>query len=230
MSALSRTFVVSEASVWTCPALINVNVTAALGASHTVIQPVKVQTHCLLWLSQHYVCFTIICLHPCSVCMFVNICGDNANIGTWNFFSPIPDINECLNPDTCPNEQCENTPGSYECVPCLPGHEARAGTCYGESNPAAHLPFCLCAFVGYLHMFTFCSWGPKKSKIYQLVHSRIIHSDYQYWSSKNRLLHQDQLFYFVPTVCWAILQWNYLNQPTVKGKLKKNVFKKVCQD
>lgn len=42
------------------------------------------------------------------------------------------DINECLNPETCPNEQCENTPGSYECVPCLPGHEARAGTCYGE--------------------------------------------------------------------------------------------------
>ncbi|XP_034462656.1 latent-transforming growth factor beta-binding protein 3 isoform X2 [Hippoglossus hippoglossus] len=40
------------------------------------------------------------------------------------------DINECLNPDTCPNEQCENTPGSYECVPCLPGHEARSGTCY----------------------------------------------------------------------------------------------------
>uniref|UniRef100_A0A7N6AUX7 Latent-transforming growth factor beta-binding protein 3 n=1 Tax=Anabas testudineus TaxID=64144 RepID=A0A7N6AUX7_ANATE len=40
------------------------------------------------------------------------------------------DINECLNPETCPNEQCENTPGSYECVPCLPGHEAHAGICY----------------------------------------------------------------------------------------------------
>nr|XP_040038216.1 latent-transforming growth factor beta-binding protein 3 isoform X2 [Gasterosteus aculeatus aculeatus] len=40
------------------------------------------------------------------------------------------DINECLNPETCPNEQCENTPGSYECVPCLPGHEARSNTCY----------------------------------------------------------------------------------------------------
>lgn len=40
------------------------------------------------------------------------------------------DINECLNPNTCPSEQCENTPGSYECVPCLPGHEARSGTCY----------------------------------------------------------------------------------------------------
>ncbi|XP_061754345.1 latent-transforming growth factor beta-binding protein 3 [Nerophis ophidion] len=40
------------------------------------------------------------------------------------------DINECLSPDTCPNEQCENTPGSFECVPCLPGHEVRAGICY----------------------------------------------------------------------------------------------------
>ncbi|XP_060910700.1 latent-transforming growth factor beta-binding protein 3 isoform X6 [Labrus mixtus] len=40
------------------------------------------------------------------------------------------DINECLNPETCPNEQCENTPGSYECVPCLPGHEAHSGICY----------------------------------------------------------------------------------------------------
>ncbi|XP_034034453.1 latent-transforming growth factor beta-binding protein 3 isoform X5 [Thalassophryne amazonica] len=40
------------------------------------------------------------------------------------------DINECLNPETCPNEQCENTLGSYECVPCLPGHEARSGICY----------------------------------------------------------------------------------------------------
>ncbi|XP_041864408.1 latent-transforming growth factor beta-binding protein 3 isoform X5 [Melanotaenia boesemani] len=40
------------------------------------------------------------------------------------------DINECLNPNTCPNEQCENTPGSYECFPCLPGQEAHAGTCY----------------------------------------------------------------------------------------------------
>lgn len=40
------------------------------------------------------------------------------------------DVNECLNPETCPGELCENTVGSYECVPCLPGHEARGGTCY----------------------------------------------------------------------------------------------------
>ncbi|XP_053702941.1 latent-transforming growth factor beta-binding protein 3 isoform X2 [Synchiropus splendidus] len=40
------------------------------------------------------------------------------------------DINECLHSDACPNQQCENTPGSYECIPCLPGHEARAGVCY----------------------------------------------------------------------------------------------------
>ncbi|XP_038145033.1 latent-transforming growth factor beta-binding protein 3 isoform X3 [Cyprinodon tularosa] len=40
------------------------------------------------------------------------------------------DIDECLSPDACPNEQCENTLGSYECVPCLPGYEAHSGTCY----------------------------------------------------------------------------------------------------
>ena len=59
----------------------------------------------------------------------------NPNKGMFNLISLISDINECLNPDTCPSEQCENTPGSYECVPCLPGHEARSGTCYGECQP-----------------------------------------------------------------------------------------------
>uniref|UniRef100_A0A667X5D2 Latent-transforming growth factor beta-binding protein 3 n=1 Tax=Myripristis murdjan TaxID=586833 RepID=A0A667X5D2_9TELE len=48
------------------------------------------------------------------------------------------DINECLNPNTCPNEQCENTPGSYECIPCLPGHEARGGTCYDINECQKH--------------------------------------------------------------------------------------------
>uniref|UniRef100_A0A8C7UZJ2 Latent transforming growth factor beta binding protein 3 n=1 Tax=Oncorhynchus mykiss TaxID=8022 RepID=A0A8C7UZJ2_ONCMY len=40
------------------------------------------------------------------------------------------DINECLDPSSCPNEQCENTPGSYECVPCFSGHQAQGGVCY----------------------------------------------------------------------------------------------------
>uniref|UniRef100_H3C340 Latent-transforming growth factor beta-binding protein 3 n=1 Tax=Tetraodon nigroviridis TaxID=99883 RepID=H3C340_TETNG len=44
------------------------------------------------------------------------------------------DVNECLNPDACPGELCENTVGSYECVPCLPGHEARGGTCFADIN------------------------------------------------------------------------------------------------
>ncbi|XP_028839991.1 latent-transforming growth factor beta-binding protein 3 isoform X3 [Denticeps clupeoides] len=39
------------------------------------------------------------------------------------------DINECLDPSTCPNEQCENTVGSYECVPCQPGHQVQGGVC-----------------------------------------------------------------------------------------------------
>ena len=48
--------------------------------------------------------------------------------------SNVSDINECLDPNSCPNDQCENTPGSYECVPCLPGHQAQGGVCYGETQ------------------------------------------------------------------------------------------------
>ena len=47
----------------------------------------------------------------------------------------VPDVNECADPNACPGEQCENRPGSYECVRCRPGHEARGGTCYGEDGP-----------------------------------------------------------------------------------------------
>ncbi|MBN3312692.1 LTBP3 protein, partial [Atractosteus spatula] len=50
------------------------------------------------------------------------------------------DIDECLDPHTCPNEQCENTPGSYECVPCPPGHRAKDGICYGEPPPHPDCP------------------------------------------------------------------------------------------
>src|SRR4029434_8649998 len=42
------------------------------------------------------------------------------------------DFNECLDPSSCPNEQCENIPGSYECLPCQPGYQAQGGVCYGE--------------------------------------------------------------------------------------------------
>ncbi|XP_060719355.1 latent-transforming growth factor beta-binding protein 3 isoform X1 [Tachysurus vachellii] len=40
------------------------------------------------------------------------------------------DINECLDPAKCPDAQCENTVGSYECIPCQPGHKVHGGVCY----------------------------------------------------------------------------------------------------
>ncbi|XP_018937077.2 latent-transforming growth factor beta-binding protein 3-like isoform X2 [Cyprinus carpio] len=40
------------------------------------------------------------------------------------------DIYECSDPSVCPNEQCENTVGSYECIPCQPGYQAQGGVCY----------------------------------------------------------------------------------------------------
>ncbi|XP_075875961.1 latent-transforming growth factor beta-binding protein 3 isoform X1 [Nelusetta ayraudi] len=58
-------------------------------------------------------------------------CECHSGFRTKSYRQPTcEDINECLNPDSCPNEQCENTLGSYECVPCLPGHEGHAGICY----------------------------------------------------------------------------------------------------
>ncbi|XP_039624946.1 latent-transforming growth factor beta-binding protein 3 isoform X1 [Polypterus senegalus] len=40
------------------------------------------------------------------------------------------DIDECLDPNICPNERCENRPGSYECIPCPPGYHGQGGICY----------------------------------------------------------------------------------------------------
>lgn len=74
---------------------------------------------------------------------------DTAPTMCVSFSTSFSDINECLNPDTCPNEQCENTPGSYECVPCLPGHEARAGICYGKCSSAIQQNWSLVAFYHY---------------------------------------------------------------------------------
>uniref|UniRef100_A0AAR2JRS0 Latent transforming growth factor beta binding protein 3 n=1 Tax=Pygocentrus nattereri TaxID=42514 RepID=A0AAR2JRS0_PYGNA len=40
------------------------------------------------------------------------------------------DINECLDPSACRDGQCENAVGSYDCIPCQPGHQAQGGVCY----------------------------------------------------------------------------------------------------
>ncbi|XP_031427916.1 latent-transforming growth factor beta-binding protein 3 isoform X1 [Clupea harengus] len=52
------------------------------------------------------------------------------------------DINECLDPSSCPNEQCENIPGSYECLPCQPGYQAQGGVCY-DVNECQRRGVCL---------------------------------------------------------------------------------------
>uniref|UniRef100_A0A673N5P8 Latent-transforming growth factor beta-binding protein 3-like n=1 Tax=Sinocyclocheilus rhinocerous TaxID=307959 RepID=A0A673N5P8_9TELE len=50
-------------------------------------------------------------------CSKPDICGESLNVG------------ECFL-DICSNEQCENTVGSYECIPCQPGYQAQGGVCY----------------------------------------------------------------------------------------------------
>ncbi|VFV30379.1 latent-transforming growth factor beta-binding [Lynx pardinus] len=41
----------------------------------------------------------------------------------------VTDIDECLTPSTCPDEQCVNSPGSYQCVPCTEGFRGWNGQC-----------------------------------------------------------------------------------------------------
>ncbi|EGW02701.1 Latent-transforming growth factor beta-binding protein 1 [Cricetulus griseus] len=41
----------------------------------------------------------------------------------------VTDIDECLTPSTCPDEQCVNSPGSYQCIPCTEGFRGWNGQC-----------------------------------------------------------------------------------------------------
>ncbi|KAL7978303.1 hypothetical protein Chor_014842, partial [Crotalus horridus] len=56
----------------------------------------------------------------------VDMCKLNHNICSH-------DIDECLDPGTCPDGRCENKPGSYKCIPCQPGFRAQNGICYGKT-------------------------------------------------------------------------------------------------
>ncbi|XP_074845801.1 latent-transforming growth factor beta-binding protein 1 isoform X3 [Carettochelys insculpta] len=40
------------------------------------------------------------------------------------------DIDECLTQNICPDEQCVNSPGSYQCVPCTDGFRGWNGQCH----------------------------------------------------------------------------------------------------
>ncbi|MGH0151915.1 UNVERIFIED_CONTAM: hypothetical protein FKN15_020722 [Acipenser sinensis] len=39
------------------------------------------------------------------------------------------DINECENAVTCPGQECVNSAGSFQCVPCQPGYQLKNGRC-----------------------------------------------------------------------------------------------------
>lgn len=44
----------------------------------------------------------------------------------------LADVNECMDPSSCPSGRCVNTPGSYKCVSCGVGYQPRNGRCIGE--------------------------------------------------------------------------------------------------
>lgn len=50
----------------------------------------------------------------------------------WPSFFIFSDVDECLTPSTCPDEQCVNSPGSYQCVPCTEGFRGWNGQCLGK--------------------------------------------------------------------------------------------------
>lgn len=51
------------------------------------------------------------------------------------------DIDECLMPSTCPDEQCVNSPGSYQCIPCTEGFRGWNGQCLGRYHHSPIEPF-----------------------------------------------------------------------------------------
>ncbi|KAG2469274.1 LTBP3 protein, partial [Polypterus senegalus] len=57
-------------------------------------------------------------------------CNSGYQLQTINGAPTCVDIDECLDPNICPNERCENRPGSYECIPCPPGYHGQGGICY----------------------------------------------------------------------------------------------------
>lgn len=44
----------------------------------------------------------------------------------------LADVNECVDPSSCPSGRCVNTLGSYKCVSCGVGYRPRNGRCIGE--------------------------------------------------------------------------------------------------
>lgn len=43
----------------------------------------------------------------------------------------VSDVDECADPLQCPGQECVNTPGSYRCVSCPPGHGLLNNVCRG---------------------------------------------------------------------------------------------------
>ncbi|KAJ8795716.1 hypothetical protein J1605_002478 [Eschrichtius robustus] len=47
------------------------------------------------------------------------------------------DIDECRDPSSCPDGKCENKPGSFKCIACLPGYRSQGGGACRDVNECA---------------------------------------------------------------------------------------------
>uniref|UniRef100_W5NB98 Latent-transforming growth factor beta-binding protein 1 n=1 Tax=Lepisosteus oculatus TaxID=7918 RepID=W5NB98_LEPOC len=46
------------------------------------------------------------------------------------------DVNECENPLICPGQECVNSAGSFQCIPCRQGYRLQNGRCTGTNSSA----------------------------------------------------------------------------------------------
>lgn len=84
-----------------------------------------------------------------------------------NVLFAFADIDECLTPNICPEEQCVNSPGSYRCVPCTEGFRGWSGQCLGRYQGFFSRPYTMPPWAGSepptLHTHTWgAAWNEKK--------------------------------------------------------------------
>nr|XP_015196417.1 PREDICTED: latent-transforming growth factor beta-binding protein 4 [Lepisosteus oculatus] len=67
-----------------------------------------------------------ICIRPCR-----NQVTQKAVLGGGMHYISMQYVNECENPLICPGQECVNSAGSFQCIPCRQGYRLQNGRCTG---------------------------------------------------------------------------------------------------